>query len=66
MKKINHKKIIKEIENIRKKNNEQWMKIMSITFEFAPDKSRLVLKKINLNDKKISSLVTKLANKKRN
>ena len=40
------------------------MKIMSIAFEFAPDKSRLVLKKINLNDKKISSLVTKLANKK--
>ena len=64
MKKINHKKIIKEIENIRKKNNEQWMKIMSIAFEFAPDKSRLVLKKINLNNKKISSLVTKLANKK--
>lgn len=63
MKKINHKKIIKEIENIRKKNNEQWMKIMSIAFEFAPDKSREVLKKINLNDKKISSLVTKLANK---
>ena len=45
MKKINHKKIIKEIENIRK-NNEQWMKIMSIAFEFAPDKSRLVLKKL--------------------
>ena len=63
MKKINHKKIIKEIENIRKKNNEQWMKIMSIAFKFAADKSREVLKKINLNDKKISSLVTKLANK---
>ena len=40
------------------------MKIMSIAFEFDPDKSRIVLKKINLNDKKISSLVTKLANKK--
>lgn len=64
MKKINHKIIIKEIENIRKKNNEQWMKIMSIAFDFAPDKSRIVLKKINANDKKISSLVTKLASKK--
>ena len=27
------------------KNNEQWMKIMSIAFEYAPDKSRKVLKK---------------------
>ena len=40
------------------------MKIMSIAFDSAPEKSRMVLKKININDKKISSLVTKLANKK--
>ena len=37
---------------------------MSITFDFSSDKSKLVVKEINSNDKKISSLVTKLANKK--
>jgi len=63
MKKINHKIIIKEIENIRKKNNEQWMKIMSIAFDYAPKKAGNVLKKINSNDKKISVLVSKLANR---
>ena len=52
MKKINHKIIIKEIENIRKKNNEQWMKIMSIAFDYAPKKAGNVLKKINIFFKK--------------
>ena len=35
---------------------------MSIAFDYAPKKSGDVLKKINSNDKKISLLVSKLAN----
>lgn len=64
MKKINHKKVFKEIENIRKKNNKQWMSLMRIAFDAAPDQSRIVLKQINVNDKKISALIGKLAVKK--
>lgn len=64
MKKIDHKKIIKSIEIVRKKNNALWMKIMMIAFDFAPKESANVLKKINNNDKKISKLVSKLSYKK--
>ena len=64
MKKIDHKKIIKSIEIIRKKNNTLWMRIMTIAFDFAPKESSNVLKKINNNDKKISQLVSKLSYKK--
>lgn len=64
MKKIDHKKIIKSIEIVRKKNNALWMKIMMIAFDFAPKVSANVLKKINNNDKKISKLVSKLSYKK--
>ena len=60
-----HKKIIKKIENIRKLNNKQWMNLLEIAFEYAPNKSSKVLKLINLNDRKISNLLFKLSNTKR-
>ena len=53
--------IIKQIENVRKKNNKYWMKLLEIAFEYAPHESRKVMKKININDKKISSLISKLS-----
>jgi len=55
-----HKIIIKQIETTRKKNNKNWMKLLEIAFEYAPAKARDVMKKINTNDKKISSLISKL------
>ena len=60
-----HKKIIKKIENIRKSNNKQWMKLLEIAFDYAPKESSKVLKLINLNDRKISNLLFKLSDTKR-
>ena len=56
-----NKLIIKQIENNRKKNNKYWMKLLEIAFRYAPLESKKVMKKININDKKISSLVSELS-----
>ena len=39
MKKQNNKKVIKKIENIRKKNNVNWMDILSIALKYSPKKN---------------------------
>ena len=54
--------IIKQIENVRKINNKYWMKLLEIAFKYAPKQAKKVMKKINMNDKKISSLISKLSN----
>ena len=59
MKKYNQ--IIKMIENVRKKNNIQWMNILRIDIKSSPKEAKKVIKKINKNDKKISHLVSRLA-----
>ena len=56
-----NKIIIKQIENVRKINNKYWMKLLEIAFEYAPTQSKKVMKKINMNDKKISSLISKIS-----
>ena len=56
-----NKIIIKQIETTRKKNNKNWMKLLEIAFEYAPTKAKKVMKKINSNDKRISSLISKLS-----
>ena len=53
--------IFKSIENVRKKNNKNWMDLLRLALIKAPKESKLILKKINLCDKKISSLITKLS-----
>ena len=60
MKKNKQLTIIKKIENIRKQNNVLWMEILRIAVTTSPEKSKKVLKKITINDKKISSLVSKI------
>jgi len=64
MKKINksknYLKIISKIENIRKKNNVNWMNILRIAFKYSPKATAKVMSKIYLDDQKISSLVKKL------
>lgn len=55
-----NKIIIKQIETTRRKNNKNWMKLLEIAFEYAPTKTKGVMKRINTNDKKISSLISKL------
>ena len=61
MKRENYKNIINKIENIRKQNNKNWMELLRLAIKYSPDKSKKVLKKINLNDQKISKLFSHLS-----
>jgi len=64
MKKIkkikNYLKIISQIENIRKKNNVNWMNILRIAFKNNPGATSRVMSKIYSDDKRIGILVKKL------
>ena len=64
MKKINKSKnylrIISQIENIRKKNNVNWMNILRIAFKYNPKAAAKIMYKIYLDDKRIGILVKKL------
>ncbi len=51
--------IVDQIEKIRKLNNRYWMDLLRIALKSAPKESRLTLRKINKNDKKISKLFSK-------
>ena len=56
----NYKIIIKKIEIARKNNNKNWMKLLAIALDSNPKDSSKVLKSINLNDIKISKLLSKI------
>jgi len=56
----NYLKIISKIENIRKKNNVNWMNILRIAFKHSPITTANVMSKIYADDKKIGILVKKL------
>jgi hypothetical protein len=64
MKKINKSKnylqIISQIENIRKKNNINWMNILRIAFKYNSKATAKIMSKIYLDDKRIGILVKKL------
>ena len=60
MKKKNYIKIIDQIQKIRSKNNVNWMKLLKLAFELDPKRASLIMKNINHDDKKISSLLKKL------
>ena len=54
-------KIIDEIENIRTKNNMNWMDVLRLAFIHAPDDAKKLMKKINQEDDRISQLFKKLS-----
>ena len=56
----NYLKIISQIENIRKKNNVNWMDILRIAFKNNSKATAKVMSKIYLDDKRIGALVKKL------
>ena len=58
----NYLKIIKQIENIRKKNNINWMNILRLAFKKSPKSTAKIMSKIYIDDNKISRLVKKLSN----
>ncbi len=59
--KKNYLKIIKEIENVRSKNNVNWMNILRLAFKLDPVEASKIMKKINYDDKKISKLLSQLS-----
>jgi hypothetical protein len=59
-KRKNYLKIISEIENVRKKNNINWMNILRIAFKYNPKAAAKVMSKIYSDDKRIGILVKKL------
>ena len=59
--KKNYLKTIKKIENIRSKNNVNWMNILRLAFKLDPVRASKIMKKINYDDKKISKLLNELS-----
>ncbi len=59
-KKLNFNKIIDQIQNVRKKNNQNWMDILRLAFKSNPKKASKILSSIYKEDKKISNLAKKL------
>ncbi len=53
-------KIIDEIEQVRTRNNVNWMDVLRLAFRHAPDEARVLMKKINEEDGEISELLSKL------
>lgn len=62
MKKIDQKTInkylssIDKIEKARKQNNVNWMDILRIALQYAPEKTIPLMTKINKKDQKITNL----------
>ena len=64
MKKKTHYSIVKNIENLRKKNNINWMNVLRLALKYNPKETKKLLKKINSFDKKISNEVNSLTKSK--
>ena len=54
--------IIDEVQDIRTKNNVNWMDILRLAFKHAPDDARKLMGKVNEHDGRISDLLKELAN----
>jgi hypothetical protein len=53
-------KLIDEIEQIRTRNNVNWMDLLRVAIKAAPDETKQLIKRINFDDNKISELFAKL------
>jgi len=60
-KKKDYIKIINQIQNIRSKNNVNWMNILKLAFKLDPVNASKIMKKVNYDDKKISKLLSELS-----
>ena len=58
---INNKlKIIDEIEKVRQQNNINWMDLLRLAFRVSPSEAKILVRKINCDDDKISQLFKEL------
>ena len=53
--------IIDDIEEVRAKNNVNWMDILRLAFKHSPEDARKLMSKIDHKDNQISDLVKKLS-----
>lgn len=53
--------VIDEIEQIRGRNNVNWMDVLRLAFTHAPEEARVLMKRINEEDDRISALFKQLA-----
>ena len=54
------KEIIKAITKTREQNNKNWMKILELAFQYAPDEAKKVMKDVADCDHKINELTKEL------
>ncbi len=54
-------KIINQIQKIRSKNNVNWMGLLKLSFKHSPKEAINLVKRIDTDDKKISTLLKKLS-----
>jgi hypothetical protein len=55
--------IIDQIQNIRSKNNKNWMDLLRLAFKHAPNEAADIVADIYREDKEISDLAAKLVQK---
>ena len=53
-------KIINQIQNIRSKNNVNWMSLLKLAYKLDPKRTSKIMKIINKDDNKVSKLLSKL------
>jgi len=58
--------IINEIQEIRSNNNVNWMDAVRLCFELAPERARVIFKKIKYCDQRINELTEELAENDKN
>jgi hypothetical protein len=60
MKKKNSSVVFRNIENIRKKNNKNWIDLLRLAYDVKPKETKLILTKILKKDKELIKLASKL------
>ena len=53
-------KMINQIQNIRKKNNVNWMDILRLAFKHDPKNAAKIMSNVYSDDQKVSKIVKKL------
>lgn len=62
IKRLSDLEIVDAIQNVRNKNNVNWMDILRIAFKYAPEETRAVFRRITDSDDEIGRLSKLLAN----
>ena len=58
---MNEEQILDAISLARAQNNKNWMALVALALKSSPQESRKILGRINMQDRKISDLLSKLS-----